>query len=96
MLPPPSGIGSPRLDPRTPRHSRKLSCELAMNSTSSWGSGSLALTMRILPLRPMLDSFASYRIFQRCCVHRSLSGVAPLLEAANAGGYKRCQHSWLL
>ena len=34
------------------------------------------------------------RIFQRCSVHRSLSGVDLLLGAANVGGYRSCQHSW--
>src|SRR6266849_8535185 len=31
-----------------------------------------------------LDNFAFDRLFQRCYVHRSLSGVAPLLGTANA------------
>ena len=49
--------------------------------------------MRILTLiGHTLDSFTFDRLVQRCSVHRSLSGVAPLLEAANAGGYRRCQH----
>ena len=48
------------------------------------------------PYDPTLDNFAWGCIFRRCSVHRSLSGVAPLLEAANAGGYRSCQHSWLL
>ena len=64
----------------------------------------LRLELRQCSLNPMhhypygytLDNFAFNRIFQRCFVHRSLSGVAPLLEAANAGGYSRCQHNWLL
>ena len=50
--------------------------------------------MHHYPYDPTLDNFTLDRIFQRCSVHRSLSGVALLLEAANAGGYRRCQHSW--
>ena len=64
----------------------------------------IGLEFRQCSLNPMhhypygytLDNFAFNHIFQRCYVHRSLSGVAPLLEAANAGGYRSCQHSWLL
>src|SRR5262249_15211808 len=43
---------------------------------------------------PTLDNFVLDRIFQRCSVHRSLSGVDLLLGAANVGGYRSCQHSW--
>ena len=48
------------------------------------------------PYGPTLDNFAWGCIFQRCSVRRSLSGVALLPEATNAGGYRSCQHSWLL
>lgn len=48
------------------------------------------------PCGPPLDNFALGGIFQRCSVRRSLSGVALLPEATNAGGYRSCQHSWLL
>src|SRR5712691_295530 len=43
-----------------------------------------------------LVSFVSGRLFRRCYVHRSLSGVALLPETANVGEYRRCQHFWLL
>src|SRR6266511_5299775 len=40
--------------------------------------------MCILPWRHTLDNFAFDRLFRRCYVHHSLSGVAPLLGTANA------------
>ena len=47
------------------------------------------------PYGPTRDNCTSGHIVQRGYVYRSLSGVALLLEAAHAGGYRRCQHSWL-
>ncbi len=66
---------------------------LAQHSASNWDSGSGALTLRSMTLiGHTLDSVTFARLVQRCSVHRSLSGVAPLLEAAHAGGDRRCQH----
>ena len=79
-----------------PESARERSCAPDPRFRLGLGFKQCGLHLRIFyPDGHTLDHFTFDRLVQRCSVHRSLSGVAPLLGTANAGGYRSCQHFWL-